>query len=57
MGSVLEMDKFCPSIDIKSLNSKNCGGLPGHGVPGHDAGFEGKDGGLPGSLLPSNEPL
>ena len=43
--------------DIKSLNNKHGDGLPGQGVPGHDAGFEGKGGELLGFLLPRHEPL
>ena len=57
MGSVLETDKICSFNVIKSLNNKHGDGLPGQGVPGHDPGFEGKDGGLLGSPLPRHEPL
>ena len=57
MVSVLETDNICFFNDIKSLNNKHGDGLPGQGVPGHDAGFVGKDGGLLGSLLPRHKPL
>ena len=57
MGSVLETDKILFFNDIKSLNNKHGDGLPGQCVQGHDAGFEDKDGGLLGSLLPRNEPM
>ena len=57
MGSLLETDKICSFNVIKSLNNKHGDGLPGQGVPGHDPGFEGKDGGLLGSPLPRHEPL
>ena len=46
MGSVLETDKICVFNDISSLNNKHGDGLPGQGVPGHDASFEGKAPGL-----------
>jgi hypothetical protein len=49
MGSFLETDKIRLFNYIKSLNNKHGDGLPGQGVPGHDEGFEGKDGGLPPS--------
>ena len=57
MGSVLETDKICSFNDIKYSNNKHGDGLPGQGVPGHDAGLKGKDGGRLCSLLPRHEPL
>ena len=52
MGSVLETDKICSFSDIKSLNDKHGDRLHGQVALGHDAGFEGNDVGLLGSLLP-----
>ena len=50
--SVLETDRICSFSDIKSLNDKHGDRLHGQVALGHDAGFEGNDVGLLGSLLP-----
>ena len=57
MGSVIETDNICSFNVIKSLKHKHGDRLLEQGIPGHDAEFEGKDGGLQGSLLPRHEPL